>query len=426
MGKKRVDRHVRRDPRSGSRAAGLSGTGTHRSQQSDTRAGILWHSNFAATGTGYGVQTAQVVRQIKRSGRPVTLSNNYGTQGFITSWEDVEVLPTGYHPYSADVLGAHHKYAQETQGRPVALVTLFDCWVYKNANVDDIPVIASWVPIDHMPATDDVLDWCAKPNVLPIAMAKFGSRMLELAGVDHRYAPHGVDTTIFRPGVTVDGLTGRQLLNIPDDAFVVGMVAANKGIAPLRKAWGENLLALGQFMQAHPDVYVYLHTEKRGAGGGIDLVKLAAACNIPTERLVWTDQWAYYAGIDPHVVAALIGAMDVHLLCSRGEGFGIPVLEAAACGVPSVVSNFTAQPELVEGFGWTAAVQPYWNPTQGSWFATPLVHSIVEQLKHAYDDARNPDRRQAARLFAQDYDNAVVFNRHWVPILDEIDTLINR
>lgn len=421
MGKKRGHGHVRRDPRSGNRTAGLPGAVDARDKSSSRRAGILWHSNFAASGTGYGVQTAQVVRQIAASGRPVTLSNNYGTQGFVTSWEGIEVLPTGFHPYSVDVLVAHHKYAQETQGRPTALVTLFDCWVYKNSKVDDIPVIASWVPIDHMPTPTDVLDWCAKPNVLPIAMAKFGSKMLDTAGIEHMYAPHAVDTTVFRPGATIDGTTGRQLLNIPDDAFVVGIVAANKGVAPLRKGWGENLLALARFMADHPDVYVYLHTEKRGAQGGIDLVRLADACGIPTDRLVWTDQWAYYAGLDAEVLAVLMGAMDVHLLASRGEGFGVPVLEAAACGVPSIVSNFTAQPELVEGYGWCAAVQPYWDAPQSSWFATPLVHSIVEQLEDAYASARDPQRRNAARDFALNYDTKRVFDKHWVPILDEID-----
>jgi glycosyltransferase involved in cell wall biosynthesis len=111
----------------------------------------------------------------------------------------------------------------------------------------------------------------------------------------------------------------------------------------------------------------------------------------------------------------------VHLLASRGEGFGVPVLEAAACGVPSIVSNFTAQPELVEGFGWLAEVQPYWDSAQSSWFATPLIGSIVEQLEAAYSGARDPQRRDTARQSALGYDNVTVFNDHWAPILDEID-----
>jgi len=424
MGKKKGNGHVGRHSQHRGRAAAVPGAVSDRLISGDTRAGICWHSNFAGAGTGYGVQTAQVARQIKATDRPITLSNNFGTQGFITEWEGIEVLPTGFHPYSADILDAHLKYAQEQTGRPTALITLFDTWVFKNAKLDGIKVIASWVPIDHTPAPPDVLEWCRRDNVLPIAMAKFGSRMLKAAGIEHRYIPHGVDTHTFRPGATVDGATGRQLLNIPEDAFVVGMIAANKGIAPMRKAWGENLLALGQFMANHDDVYVYLHTEKRGAQGGVDLVQLAGACGIPENRIVWTDQWAYYAGLPPFVLAGLMNALDVNLAASRGEGFGVPVIEAAACGVPSIVSNFTAQPELVEGHGYIAAVQPHWDAPQSSWFATPLVHSVLEQLEHAYDTAKDKDRKVAARAHAETYDNELVFREHWLPVLSEIDDLM--
>ncbi len=107
MGKKKGTGHVGRHTQQRGRAAAIPGAVPSRSVSGDTCAGICWHSNFAGAGTGYGVQTAQVARQIKATGRPITLSNNYGTQGFITEWEGIEVLPTGFHPYSADILDAH-------------------------------------------------------------------------------------------------------------------------------------------------------------------------------------------------------------------------------------------------------------------------------------------------------------------------------
>jgi glycosyltransferase involved in cell wall biosynthesis len=168
-------------------------------------------------------------------------------------------------------------------------------------------------------------------------------------------------------------------------------------------------------------VFLYIHSEKRGAQGGIDLVKLAHACGIPEDRLVWVDQWAYYAGLPSSVLAGIIASFDVHLMCSRGEGFGVPVLEAAACGVPSIVSAFTAQPELVADHGWVTAVQPDWDALQSAWFATPLIHCIVENLQDAYLTSVNPERRAAARSHAEFYEHSVVFDRYWKPILTEID-----
>jgi len=397
----------------------------HKSVQ-DARTGIVVHSNAPWAGTGYGVQAANLTRRIRASGRPVTFSTNYGLYGGVTSWEGVEVLPNGYHPYSADILTAHTQHAKQQTGVSTALLTLFDTWVYDGANIDGIDLVASWVPVDHLPVPPKVLAWSQRDNVLSIAMSKFGLEQLNRAGVDAEYAPHSVDTSVFKPGMTVDGQTGRDLLGIPDDAFVVGMVAANKGTAPVRKAFGENLLALAEFMSRHDDVIAYLHTESRGAAMGIDLKALATACGIADDRIIWVDQWSYYAGLDSNVLATIMGAFDVHLLCSRGEGFGVPVLEAAACGIPSVVSDFSSQPELVDGSGWTATVQPYWDAGSSAWFCTPLVHSVVEQLENAYSASDMAERRSKARRHAEQYEHTKVFVERWEPILGKIDECVNR
>ena len=409
-------RHDHRPTRPVSGSANTSATGS---------TGIVVHSNAPWAGTGYGVQAANLTKQIKATGRPVTFSSNYGLYGGITEWEGVEVLPNGYHPYSCDILTAHTQHAAQTTGVPTALLTLFDTWVYDGANIDGIDLVASWVPVDHLPVPPKVLQFSQRPTVLSIAMSQFGLEQLERAGIEAEYAPHSVDTDTFTPGATVGGANGREVLNIPADAFVVGMVAANKGHSPMRKAFGENLLAMGEFMSRHTDVILYMHTESRGASMGVDLKALATACGIPDDRVIWVDQWAYYAGLGADVLAAIMGSLDVHLLCSRGEGFGVPVLEAAACGVPSIVSDFSAQPELVADFGYLVTVQPYWDAGSAAWFCTPLVHSIVDQLECAYDTAKDPVRRSKARAHALLYEHNKVFTECWQPILSKIDERVN-
>lgn len=422
MGKKRTERNVRGHQRNGSRTSGLVSANNDPTR---SRAGIVIHSNAPWAGTGYGVQAGQIAKAIKQTGRKITFSCNYGLSGGISAWEGITVLPTGYHPYSADVLEAHTKFVEAETKTPTALLTLFDCWVYKNSNVDSIPVIASWVPIDHTPAPSDVIEWCDRPNVMPIAMAQFGLKELERAGVDAMFAPHSVDTRTFMPGKKTNGMNGRQILNVPDDVFLIGMIAANKGISPIRKAWGENLLAAALFMEQHDDAWLYLHTEKRGAHGGIDLVALTKAAGIPDDRIVWVDQWAYYCGIQPDVLATIFASLDVNLACSRGEGFGVPVIETAACGVPSIVSNFTAQPELVGDVGWTTDVQPDWDAAQKSWFGAPVVGAIIDNLNDAYEKARDETLKSDVRKHAEQYDHRIVFDKYWQPILNAIDSRMN-
>ena len=49
--------------------------------------------------------------------------------------------------------------------------------------------------------------------------------------------------------------------------------------------------------------------------------------------------------------AALLGGADALVYPSVYEGFGLPVLEAMACGTPVIASNVSALPELVDGAG---------------------------------------------------------------------------
>jgi glycosyltransferase involved in cell wall biosynthesis len=50
---------------------------------------------------------------------------------------------------------------------------------------------------------------------------------------------------------------------------------------------------------------------------------------------------------DDALAALYTGALAV-LVCSRAEGFGLPVVEAWACGAPVIASNVTALPEVAD------------------------------------------------------------------------------
>jgi len=116
-------------------------------------------------------------------------------------------------------------------------------------------------------------------------------------------------------------------------------------------------------------------------------------------------------------LAALYSAADVLLATSAGEGFGVPVVEAQACGTRVIVSDWTAQTELV-GDGWAVEVQPLWDPYQDAWFATPMIPRIVDALEEAYAAERGPS--QQAVDFAADYDADVVYAKYWRPALEQL------
>ena len=61
---------------------------------------------------------------------------------------------------------------------------------------------------------------------VPIAMSRFGCRVLADEGAEPLYVPHGVDTGIYWPG---DPHAYRDTLpGVTDDTFVIGLCAMNR------------------------------------------------------------------------------------------------------------------------------------------------------------------------------------------------------
>jgi glycosyltransferase involved in cell wall biosynthesis len=391
--------------------------------RSDTPAGrtgprsVLWASNAPWTATGYGEQTQQVVTRIAKEGHRIAVAANYGLEGTRFEWEGIPIFPRGLDGYSNDVIPAYCMDFGKPVGRQPLVVTLFDCWVFRGAGWDLMEHVASWVPIDHFPVPPAVAEWLKRPQVTPIAMSKFGKDAIERLDIESKYVPHAIDTKIFKPTELIEGTEGavpaRRWMQLPDDAYVIGMVSANKGSLD-RKSFAESFLAAGIVMDRHPDVWLYLHTEPSNAMQGLDLRALLAACNVPTDRVKFVDSYSYRMGVPKEALASIYTGMDVLLQPSRGEGFGIPAIEAQACGTPVVVSNATAQAELV-GDGWKVDVQPSWDAPQGAWFFTPIVGSIVDSLEEAY--ARGRGRSQTAIDFATQYDADTVYQQMWSPLL---------
>lgn len=380
---------------------------------------IAWFSNSPWAGTGYGVQTAEVLPRMKAAGHEVASISNYGLAGAPLDWNGIPCLPMGYDAWSNDLGGAH--MTNWLQGKGWGFV-LYDVWTIKGNLWRDNP-IAAWVPVDHDPAPAEVANWFKEPNTrrVAIAMSKFGEDRLKKAGVkDVLYAPHSVNTKLFTP----EGDDYRKRLGIPEDAFVVMVNAANKGVPP-RKSWPELLAAFAIFAREHADAYLYLHTEPYGLAGGVNLFRLIQATGCPPERVIIAPQYQYRTGIPQEEMPGLyrMAKRGVYLSPSRGEGFGVGSIEAQACGLPVIQSKWTAQTELV-GAGWLVGGQPEWNEGMASWFLAPSIDQIVQALEASYEadkDGSAKELQAEARRFAEGYDTDVIFEKHWKPILAELE-----
>lgn len=380
------------------------------------------YSNSPGQTTGYGQQSAYLIDRLKRDGVKVSSISNYGLEGAISTYKspfgDVPHYPRGFDGYSNDVAPMHHAHwKSQNPNLPDALITLYDTWVLKGKGWDNIN-IGSWTPIDHITLNPLVEEWCRKDNVTPIAMALNGKRLLESKDIECEYVPHAIDTKVFKPTGKIQGQDVRDFMGITDE-FVVGMNAANKASGILhRKAFSENLMAFAIFKERHPDAVLYLHTDPLGVAGGWNLIKMLQAFGIPKESVMFPPMLDYKYGMSQQDLAALYSAMDVMLVASYGEGFGIPTIEAQACGTRVIGSNWAATPDLVADDGWLVDGQPMWDAGQDCIWQQPLIPSIVEALEQAYKADRGPSK--VAMDFAKQFDVETVWTNNWIPTLNKL------
>jgi glycosyltransferase involved in cell wall biosynthesis len=375
---------------------------------------LLWHSNSPIVATGYGNQTAVFAPRLAPLVEEFTISA-FRYSGTPIDWNGLEVLPGSIDAHGNDILVSHaHRAFGEPKGGVV--IGLHDIWVLK------VPIIgalnfASWCPVDHEPAHAGITETIKQGQALPIAMSKFGERML--AEFDPLYVPHGVETDVYKP---LDRAECRKKLGIPDGAFVVGLVGANSGRSPNRKALPEAIEGFAHFQRNHPEAILALHTEVTGAAeksidAGIDLTELIEELKIPHSSIWLANQYAIGTQAFPaSYMVRFYNALDVLLQPSYGEGFGLPIIEAEACGTPVVVNDCTSMPEL-SASGWLVQGSRYWTPF-GAWQLRPDVDSIYDNLAKAYTSGKK--ERDAARNFALGYDADLITEDYWKPALKQV------
>lgn len=381
---------------------------------------ILIHSNGPMVPTGYGKQVKLLAPRLQAAGHEVAVSAFYGLSGSPITWQGVRILPASQVPFGIDVVDQHAR----NHGADMVL-TLMDFWRMLPAadRLTDLRVMA-WLPVDCDPLSHGDLAALGRSGAEPLAMSHFGQRVLEQAGFqDTPYIPHMVDTEIFKP--PADRTALRTELGV-DEYFLVGICAANTDA--YRKAWAEQFEAFRRLHEHHPEARLMVHTLANHPNG-LPLMQMASDFHI-APYVIWSDQYAQAAGMyDDAVLADWFGCLDVLSAASYAEGFGVPMVEAMACGTPVVATDGSAMTEIVKGRGWLVDGDPFWNYVHRSWWARPSTEQIHMGLLSAYEEKRDgtaAERRDQLPAFAARFAADFVVDRYWIPMLADIGEAIAR
>ena len=221
--------------------------------------------------------------------------------------------------------------------------------------------------------------------------------------------PHGVDTNIFKPLDNTQRILNRNALKLNDQHFMflnVGAMTWNKGIDIL-------LLAFAQINKKYPDTRLVLKDQSNLYGIGALDILADMKKNHPS---LFTDSIFSRIGVlsnnfTLNQLKALYNTSDAYISPYRAEGFNMPPLEAAACGVPVALTSGGASDDYfndsfalkIDGFKKTDGNRHFIEPDTDS-----LIGIMSDLIEH-----RTPhiNRFQALHYINEKFSWKTVINR---------------
>ena len=400
---------------------------------------ILWLSNPNWMHTGYGIQTKAITSRLARDGHEIHVLCTAGLSpaSGIIRMGDITFYPPGRDPWGNDMV--QFIYNMIDADCMIGLGDIFCLTPKDMPNDADFEAMIGrkgiWcqvVPFDHDPIGAYSEIEALRACTVPIAMSQHGKALMEKNGIGCVYIPHGIDTDVaFRPDRDA-GVLFRKHHSIPQDAFLITFVGYNRGTPPTRKGIEYLLQAVADLnSEGYDDIHVYLHTDPLPIGdmlGSLHIPKLAIALGVGGDKITChlADPRHHILGYPDTYMRAMYNAGDVFCLPSGGEGFGLPIVEAQACGSPVIVTHWTSMPELVGG-GWTV---PYAALTVAPNLGTKRAIVDLKALKEAILLARamklnHPgdwqETKLKARKHAETYNASNIYQNLWRPFIHRVE-----
>lgn len=213
--------------------------------------------------------------------------------------------------------------------------------------------------------------------------------------------PEGVDADQYHPYYT------RQ------DSSVTRFLTVGK--FEERKSHMETVLAWASVFGQDPEIELVIKTdhfvnvEVKQQG----LEEFLTRLNITNVRPIW-------GKLEPRAMTDLYRSADVFVLPSKGEGWGLPIIEAVAQGLPVITTMYSGQSEYLQHVASSvlpvdyelgpitcAEFQRFYPTRDGNWgsWAVPNIESLAQAMVAARDniDTLKPQAQSNAGIIRQRY-----------------------
>ncbi len=379
-------------------------------KQGSARIRVLWVSDSPLVASGFGRVTREVTTRLAKHPDIEIACLGWSYDG----WPyDRERFPFVIYPSRGATQGAENFERIIHEFKPQVVITLAEAWMIDWLPTHPVRPQFKWIgyfPLDGGPFYPPWESMLKDVDEL-VAMSEFGRQIFQ-QGLPSRKIQmiyHGVDPAVFRPLPDRERLKSHERFR---GKFVVGCVARNqprKNIPALVKAFA-------QLSERIENLHLYLHMNPCDVG--YDIVTLLHRYGLKGKADVNGPDFSLHQGLEDEQLNRLYNLFDVMVLPSTGEGFGLPILESLAAGVPVAATDYSACTELLQGRG--ELIKILTTVTAGT--------NLIEQAVIDVDDIaacidrvhRNPDlakeRSAAGRTFAETlaWDNLVP---KWVDLI---------
>lgn len=352
---------------------------------------ILWLGEASFLSTGYGVYTKEILQRLYATGKyDIAELGSYGswydTKRFDIPWRYYGNLPDSDDDgglYESNVLNQFGAWKFEETAlhfKPDIVADARDWWMGEYVERSPFRRLFKWAimpTVDSIPQQEQWLATFMDADAV-FNYCEFGQDYLRETLGDQvnlcGLAPPAADPNAYKP---MDKEQIRASFGLDNDLIIIGTVMRNMK----RKLYPDLIDSFAKFTRDNPEltkkVYLYIHCSYPDSGW--DMPKLIREAGIG-HRVFFTyicakcrhifpsffhdcvqpcpNCGAATAGLPHQRVSAtteemglIMNLLDLYVQYSTCEGFGMPQVEAAMCGVPVMSVDYSAMSSVMKSIG---------------------------------------------------------------------------
>jgi glycosyltransferase involved in cell wall biosynthesis len=444
--------------------------------QSQKKLKVLMCSEASFLSSGFGVYAKEILSRLYDTNKYEIAE--FASYGFVNDPRDTSIKwryyanavkseDTRYQEYMSRSDNQFGRWRFEKvllDFRPDVVIDVRDYWMNSYQRLSPLRKFFHWIlmpTVDSEPQQEEWIDTFLSADGI-FTYSDWGADVLKKQTVGkikyvNTVSP-GVDLATYKPCSNSDKHTIRSQLGVPENAFVIGSVMRNQK----RKLIPELFNVLGSIINdsninesLRKNIYLYMHTSYPDAGWDLpQLLKeyncinrvlfsyVCKKCNFiqanvfvgPVkvcprciEKSMSLSSVTH--GVSTKELAHIYNTFDLYVQYSICEGFGMPQVEAAACGIPVATVNYSAMCDVVNKLkAHGIPIAAYFKELETQAIRTyPDNNDLIKYIVEFYNNPNKTELSTNIRTLTETHYNWDNIAKKWESYLDSLaDTHVSK